>query len=156
MTGIAITSSSISGTCLILSRARQPNATEAAHAPGGPGRGPGDRPAGALVPEVGRAVVTAVMTILPQWPGYWRRGARSAPGRPRPGWAGRGQTRRSRCPPGRARRLPRPPGRWLAVRSRPGGPGRSVPPDRLRPARVARAGGQAHAGPSDVAPGRPA
>src|SRR5215472_10511857 len=61
-TGIAITSSSISGTCLILSRARQPKAADAAQAPGGSGRGPGCRPGGSASGEVAGTAV--VMTFL--------------------------------------------------------------------------------------------
>jgi hypothetical protein len=62
-TGIAITSSSISGTCLILSRARQPKATEAAQALGGSGREVAARPGRAAVLVVAGTAVGVIMLL---------------------------------------------------------------------------------------------
>src|SRR5262249_998461 len=85
---MAITSSSISGTCLILSRARQPKAAEAAHAPGGSGRGPAGRPGGGAVAGAAGAAGRVVMTIPSWWPGGGPRGCRGGTGG---GLAGEGE-----------------------------------------------------------------
>ena len=96
-TGVTVTSSGCSGTCLIFSIPRQPNVTAADQALGRGGRAASTtaRSAGARVDVAAGLVFVALMRLL-LGPAA-RRCGRSGRGTPRRGSAGRARSRRARC-----------------------------------------------------------